>query len=372
MLILVGNLAVLGSLMMVMTVLPIYLQDQGISATYLGVIVSLFNFSGMAIRLLVGREMDRRGRRVILLVALAAFAAGNLTYAWASTPDSLIVLRVIHGLAWGAVNTAITVVVIDSLPLSRRGEGVNIYAISAGLPTAFMPWFALLLLEWLSFDAVFFVAFMLPLIALAIMWRSVSGASELAPGPPPVLFDRSTLTPGLVALHIGATYGAVTTLIPLHLQELGSVGTGLFFLVFTSAVTLSRFFLRRVYDRYGAQPLMVFSLPVAGVGLWLMSLDTVTTFIIASAFCYGAGIGISKPTVQTWCVDLAPASRKATSNATFYTGFDFGVAVGAIAFSGVAGGFGYEVMFRSVSLAPLLALGLYLAAVVRARPARIH
>lgn len=79
--------------------LPIFAAALGASGAFLGLIVSVSTVTGLFLKPLFGILSDRWGRRVWLLIGAGFFASMPFLYRFISTPEQLLVIRLIHGLA---------------------------------------------------------------------------------------------------------------------------------------------------------------------------------------------------------------------------------------------------------------------------------
>ena len=79
--------------------LPLFAASLGAGDALLGVIVSVSTLTGMLLKPLVGVLSDRWGRRVWLLGGAGLFAGIPFLYQFIQSPESLLALRLVHGLA---------------------------------------------------------------------------------------------------------------------------------------------------------------------------------------------------------------------------------------------------------------------------------
>ena len=79
--------------------LPIYAAALGATDWFLGFIVSVSTITGMVLKPTVGLLSDRWGRRWWLLVGTAFFVGMPFLYRFVHTPDHLLAIRLLHGLA---------------------------------------------------------------------------------------------------------------------------------------------------------------------------------------------------------------------------------------------------------------------------------
>jgi MFS family permease len=159
----------------------------------------------------------------------------------------------------------------------------------------------------------------------------------------------------------GAGYGSVNTFIAMLAAEKGIEGAGLFFVIGTLFIFISRPFGGRLLDRYGAfavvLPGAVSYLAALGLLLWAPSLGWMLT---ASAF-YGLGAGALLPALLTWMLNQVRPDRHSAASATFYNMLDIGTSTGILVLGTVAGEIGFTGMFGWI--AAIMGLFLLLAVI---------
>ena len=79
--------------------LPLFAASLGANATFLGLIVSVSTLTGMLLKPIFGFLSDRWGRWIWLLVGTLLFTVIPFLYPFIKTPEDLLILRLIHGLA---------------------------------------------------------------------------------------------------------------------------------------------------------------------------------------------------------------------------------------------------------------------------------
>lgn len=119
--------------------LTLYLTaERGYSASFAGLVATLFGAGGVAASLVGGVLADRVGRRVTLLIA--QFAAAGLTAAlgFASTPLLIAVLACAAGAAGSASRLVVQTVMADVVPPADRVRAFSLYywAINVGFGVA--------------------------------------------------------------------------------------------------------------------------------------------------------------------------------------------------------------------------------------------
>lgn len=116
-----------------------------------GTIVGVFALSAVLVRPWFGNMLDRRGRKVILIIGVGIFLVSALAYNLAFSILALLALRVVHGIGWGASTTATATMASDVIPAVRRAEGMGYYGLAATLAMSLGPALGLYLVKYSSY-----------------------------------------------------------------------------------------------------------------------------------------------------------------------------------------------------------------------------
>ena len=101
--------------------LPFFAASLGAGDVLLGLIVSVSTLTGMILKPFIGILSDRSGRRIWMLLGTSVFAGMPFVYSFVDSPGSLVVVRVIHGLAT-AIYGPVTLAYVAELSMSNRAE----------------------------------------------------------------------------------------------------------------------------------------------------------------------------------------------------------------------------------------------------------
>ena len=129
--ILAANFLLFFAFYLILPILPFYLQDQfDADKSMIGFILSCYTIAALCIRPFSGYLLDTFARRPLYLLAYSVFMVIFAGYMIASLLSIFIVLRILHGFAFGMVTVSGNTIVIDILPSSRRGEGIGYYGLA--------------------------------------------------------------------------------------------------------------------------------------------------------------------------------------------------------------------------------------------------
>src|SRR5699024_6741972 len=164
----------------------------------------------------------------------------------------------------------------------------------------------------------------------------------------PVRFDvleKTAVNPSVLLFFVTLTVGGITSYLPLYAAEKDIAGIELYFISYAIFLMLSRIFAGKIYDKKGDLMVIGPGINLIFIALLLLSwLPNLPTLVFAGAL-YGLGFGAVQPSLQAWAVEKAPKNRKGMANATFFSFFDLGVGVGAMAFGQLAHLFGYGIIY---------------------------
>jgi len=166
----VANLFVGLLFYLLMTTMAVYAVEQfRASQSKAGLASGIFIIGAIFSWLLAGRYLEVIGRRRLLLTSLIFYVLITLLYFWVNDINLLLLVRFLHGAAFGSANTAMATAVMGLIPDERRGEGTGYYSLSATFATAVGPFLGIHLANAYGFDAVLAVCTGVTFASLAIM-----------------------------------------------------------------------------------------------------------------------------------------------------------------------------------------------------------
>lgn len=107
--------------------LPIFAEELGASGVWIGVIFSAYSFSRLIFLPVIGRISDFYGRRKIILLGLFLYSTVTLLYAFATTPEQLSAVRLMHGATSAMVIPVAMAAVAELSPDGREGYFIGTF-----------------------------------------------------------------------------------------------------------------------------------------------------------------------------------------------------------------------------------------------------
>ena len=343
-LVLAGFLARVGYQMARSPVLPRFAQDLGATPELIGVIVAASTVTGVVIKLPAGALSDVLGRKRMMLLGCAFFAAPPFLYPFVQSPGALLALRFLHGFATAIFSPVASAFVAD---LSQRGRGERLgwFAASGDLGSTLGPLVGgLLLFYTASYPMTYLTVGVLGLLPLLIVLRLPDEAprstgatlrarsAEFWSGIAEVLRSRAVLVASALeaALYVG--YGAFLGFFPTYGTGIGLNDAQIALVMGAQLGTtmLAKPLSGRLSDRLGRKPMILAGLLLCAATLPLIPTLTSLWLLFPVSALFGLGVAIVTPSTTALVADLVKAGRMGSAMGVFGTIWDSGEAAGPI------------------------------------------
>lgn len=363
--ILAANFLLFFAFYLLLPVLPFYLKEEFMAGkSMIGFILSCYTIACLCIRPFSGYLLDTFSRKPLYLLAYIVFTVIFGGYMLAGMLFVFIILRIVHGFAFGMVSVAGNTIVIDILPSARRGEGLGYYGLANNLAMSFGPMVGLFMHNTCSYEVVFGSSLLSG--CLGVVMAGLVKTSYKAPiKREPLSLDRFLLVKGIPAgfalLLLSIPYGMTTTYVAMYAEEIGiGIPPGLFFTCMAIGLAVSRIFSGKQVDKGRITLVIQLGMYMAIVGFaslfvcrylieWSGVLTSVSFLLIA--LLLGVAFGTMFPAFNTLFVNLAPNSQRGTATSTYLTSWDVGIGAGLMlggVIAQVLGGFNYAYLLGAV------------------------
>lgn len=335
--------------------LPLYAAGLGATGTQIGIIGGIFGFSAIFIRLFTDTGVRALGKKKCLYVGLVLSIMATMSYFLFDSVNEIIFARVLHGLGFGLSTTFTAAIAADVIPAARRGEGIGYLGLGSTVAMAIAPALGILLITDGGAGALFITSAVMSVAAIAAARlcsfhevRAELPTAALHSSIRNKLFEHGTGVPAVLTILFGAAYGSVNTFIAMMAGEAGISHAGLFFVVGTIFIFISRPFGGRLLDRKGAfAAILPGGIAYMAALFLIVSAQTLPLLLAASVF-YGLGAGLLLPALMTWMLNVVRADRRSAASATFYNMLDVGTSSGIMVLGSLAGSIGYIAMYKYV------------------------
>ena len=348
--------------------LPIILTAElGGSALDAGLAMTYFQIGTILCRPFAGRLIDGLDKRIILLISSALFFVIMGLFNLTTSLQTIFVLRGLHGAIFALGTTVMAALAVVVLPASRKGVGINMFAVFSNIAMVLGPAVGLYALQAYGSSALYM--FLTIMTALALVLSNVIRLpKELAKPKQKTskgwsisqFIEKRSLPWALMGLFIGFTYSGVLVFIPIELNSMGAgVWGSVFFALFALMIIISRPLVGKVYARYGSRFVIYPGVGLFIIGLAILGVVSTPVGIICTAPLLGLGYGAAQPAFQALAVQSAPIERAGVSTATYFLALDIAVGAGSVILALIANALGYQYLYQITSLIMIIALALY-------------
>lgn len=334
--------------------------DAGLAMTY-------FQIGTILCRPFAGRLIDGLDKRLILLISSALFFVIMGLFNLTTSLQTIFVLRGLHGAIFALGTTVMAALAVVVLPASRKGEGINMFAVFSNIAMVLGPAVGLYALQVYGSSALYI--FLTIMTALAFILSNVIRLPKELAKPKQKsskewsisqFIEKRSLPWALMGLFIGFTYSGVLVFIPIELNSMGAgVWGSVFFALFALMIIISRPLVGKVYARYGSRFVIYPGVGLFIVGLAILGVVSTPVGIICTAPLLGLGYGAAQPAFQALAVQSAPIERAGVSTATYFLALDIAVGAGSVILALIANALGYQYLYQITSLIMIIALALY-------------
>jgi EmrB/QacA subfamily drug resistance transporter len=154
-----------------------------------------------------GRLGDIYGRRLMFLAGVAIFAVTSASAGLAASPEMLIASRVLQGFGAALMMPATLSIITNAFPAAERGKAIGTWAGVSALALSIGPLVGGLLVEQVSWRAIFFINLPVALIAIVATLFAVHESRDRTIARRVDLPGVATLTIALTALVLALIEG---------------------------------------------------------------------------------------------------------------------------------------------------------------------
>jgi MFS family permease len=320
--------------------------------------MGIYSAAAIVLQPLVGRWVDRLGRRPFQAAGAVLLTLASLAFALTERLGPLFpLLRILQGIGHSLFFVSSYTRVADLVPPGRRGQAMGIFGLFGLVSTAVAPTLGELVIHAFGFRVFFLSTAAVGLSALLVTVRLRESAPLLGGAPRPGSADRPltlatrALVPMLLGGSFGMSHGTLFTFLPTYGRALAVPSLAFFYLAYTLAALLVRALGGRLIDRLGAR--IIIGPALAGQALGIMVLASLSWLpspvggvgLVLVGGLTGAAHGFVYPALTIRIMDLWPESLRGQVVGWFGAMTLLGGAVGAIVFGYVVQGAGYPIMF---------------------------
>lgn len=365
------NLVVSISFSMVYTTISSHVKGLGASVALAGVVTGAFSISSMVIRPVTGIISDRMNRKMLLVISSAIMGFAIFGYALVQDINALIVLRVVHGIAF-AISTTVNMSIIPGIvPQNRIGEAICYFGLSQSLATAIGPSIGLGLASSSGYHMTFIVSAVLCIaggvIAIPLNMTDDAQRSTVVHKGLKLsdIFIARCLPFTMIEIAIASIAGIENSMMALYAATQGIENIGWYFTICAVTVACSRLLFGKVIDKKGTA-LVYPGILMMIIGLVILWQQSALWMFAAAGVIKTLGASLAKPALQAASIKSVSPERRGAAVSTYYIGTDLGQGSSPMIGGKIVdlNGGNYGVIFALYTL-PLIAASCIFAALSR-------
>jgi MFS family permease len=338
---------------------PPFLEGQGASASEIGWVSSVFFLGTLAGRPFSARLTDRVSPLLPLLIGSSLMAISCAALPLMATTKAVACCRTIQGLAVALVTTALTVLVADRTPITRRGEALALFGISANAAAFFAPALGLALANAIGYSRAFWAAGIFSVVCVIwgvpVVRTKNEKVAENAPQTNRAELMRRLALPALIIASFGASFSVHLGFIIVIAGKRGisAQASSFYYTCYAAAIIFARIISGRALNSRGRNRIIVLGNLAAGLAMIVLASISSLAGLLVAAAIYGLGAGNVYPGVLAYMVELTPANRRGIATASFYGAFEAGIALAGPLFGWMAMSGGYDMALMVFGVIPV-------------------
>jgi len=357
-------LLALGIYMIVPTI-PLYITDLGATKTQVGMVATAFYVSSIITRLMINTVIAKVGRKRVLIAGFILSTIMMSSYGLARSVETVAMMRVLQGMAFGTISTISGAMAADFLPDSRRAQGIGYFGMGLVISMTIAPALALYLRSNHGFIPVFLVAASTNLTAgITVLFINEPRVNKPEPQQNAEekirairlrnVYDRKLIVPSIFVFIFGVCRSLDLNYITIFAEGRSLEQLPLYFTIQTVTMFCIRFFIGRVADKKGRSWALVPGGFAMLSSLIILSFTETNAVLLIGAFFSGLGSGMLSPNLQVWLFSVVAPEKRGLASAAYYNFIDIGGALGAPLMGLIAEIFGFPFMFRAGACAAAL------------------
>ncbi len=320
---------------MVLPELPDFMRSIG-GEKYIGLHITFFTITALISRPFSGKLTDTWGRIPVMVVGAGVTSVVSLFYPFFLNIYAFLFIRFLHGFSTGFKPTGTSAYVADIIPSTKRGEGMGILSFFGMTGMGFGNYIGGEMVLHFPIEILFYSSAAVALSSVLVllgMKETLENKQSFSPSLLKInwsdVYEPTVLVPTIVMLLVTFSFGVSVSLAPDHSKALGVDNKGLFFVYFTITSLLARIGGGYFSDRLGRRSVLIIATLIITAGSVYIGLATSPFHLFAGALLFGAGYGLSSPSIFAWATDLAPDQNRGRAFSTVFMALEIGIGLGA-------------------------------------------
>ncbi|MCD8907220.1 MFS transporter [Staphylococcus arlettae] len=325
-----------------------------------GLAAGIFIIGMLFGRLFAGRIIDNMQPKNVLLggILFSIFAIHSLII--------LMIVRLLHGVAFGLSSTATGTMSSRIIPENRKGEGIGYYALSVTVASAIGPFAGIIINQNLGYQGNFLLCLIVILLAFVVALSikklplSKPSTDKTRPSGIQAYVQKEALPIAMVAALVGIAYSSVLSFMTVFTAKIDlAAASSFFFIVYAVSTFVTRPITGKIFDQYGENKIMYPVLVSFIIGLITLGMTNGSIVLFISAIFIGIGYGTVIPSAQAIAIQQSPKEKIGLATSTFYMFADLGAGIGPFILGFIIPFIGYRYLYIVMGLLVIVSLCVY-------------
>ncbi|HIC76943.1 MAG TPA: MFS transporter [Candidatus Dadabacteria bacterium] len=341
--------------------LPLFLDQTGYSKSDIGIVMSTFGFSSILLTPYTATLIDRYGKKILCLIALALMIASSLCFIFVSDFILIIFLRIIQGAAFSVFFNSSSAIASNNLNDDKKQVGLSFFSSFTIISYFLGPFFSEKIIIQFGFTEFFIYASAFSLMSLILVLFIEERDSERDSTADVLSFfkiikDENIFNYLFANFLLASGFGVVMNFLSLFLKN-NDLTVGYFFISYSVVVSLVRIFFA---DRFSSKNLfkkVLLMLTLFAATLFFIPYIDSKSDIILFSVLFSLTYSLVYPFLSSIVVTGKSQALTGRLFGALNSSFSIGVNLMTFFYGFIAEIWGFNTMFQVASVLIFLGVG---------------
>jgi len=341
--------------------LPLFLDQTGYSKSDIGIVMSTFGFSSILLTPYTATLIDRYGKKILCLIALALMIASSLCFIFVSDFILIIFLRIIQGAAFSVFFNSSSAIASNNLNDDKKQVGLSFFSSFTIISYFLGPFFSEKIIIQFGFTEFFIYASAFSLMSLILVLFIEERDSERDSTADVLSFfkiikDENIFNYLFANFLLASGFGVVMNFLSLFLKN-NDLSVGYFFISYSVVVSLVRIFFA---DRFSSKNLfkkVLLMLTLFAATLFFIPYIDSKSDIILFSVLFSLTYSLVYPFLSSIVVTGKSQALTGRLFGALNSSFSIGVNLMTFFYGFIAEIWGFNTMFQVASVLIFLGVG---------------
>ena len=349
----IANALLYLGLYMVQPLITSYVYTLGATDALIGFVAGSFAVTSLLFKLIAAPAIDSFRKVLVTRCALIIMTIAFLGYSMSTSVSTIIVFRLLHGVALAFTSSCFLSLATDFLPPKKLGAGIGIFSTAMSIGQAIAPAIGLKIADCFSYSTCFFIAALMGIcsVLLTFVIRSseplVKRKFQVSVGS---FVAKEALFFAFLIMVLSCCFCLINAHMVIYAGQRNIENIGYYFTVYAVTLLITRPLLGKLSDRFGSVQVLIPALLCFAIAFFIISYAASLLAFLLAAVVSAFGFGAAYPVINTLSMKSVAPDRYGASSSTNYIGMDLGNLLGPIIASFFIMRLGYPAMWRIMTI----------------------